>query len=110
MSNLSRANIAYNLEITPHHLTLMYGENELKYMFSSDLYRRNFLNRLEDNRSKINQSLTKRFGFNIQNDILCDLKLYTTIEKRGFLIFHNGVKIECLNTIILNGKKLTAES
>lgn len=106
MSNLTRSNIAYDFNISPHKLNLQYGDDVITYVFSSDLYRIKFLNKLEENRNKINSSLSKRFNFNIQNDLLSDLKLYITIEKRGFLIFLNGVKIECLKSITLNGQKM----
>jgi len=79
-------------------------------VFSSALYRRNFYARFLDNRETISASLSKRFGFEVNNDLLADLKLYTTIEKRGFLIFKNEVKIECRENIILDGHNLTRRS
>lgn len=68
------------------------------------------MEKLAGNRANINISLTNRFGFTIVNDILSDLKLYTTIEKRGFLIYKGQVKVECLNNIILDGSQLTIKS
>lgn len=110
MSRLTRSAVAYDLNISPHRLEVPYGDEILTYVFSSALYRRNFYERFLDNREQIGASLSKRFGFEIQNDLLCDLKLYTTIEKRGFLILKDEVKFVCQENIILDGQKLTMRS
>lgn len=107
---LTRSNIAYDLNISPHSCLVVYENYEIRYVFSSDLYRRKFLSKIEDNRKKINQSLSIRFGFSVDVESLADLKLYTSIEKRGFLIFKSGEKIDCLNDIELNGLILTTKS
>lgn len=105
---LTRSNVAYDLNISPHRMIMEYSNNhKIEFVFSSDLYKRKFEEKLIDNRIKINESLSNRFGFSIENDVLSDLKLYTTIEKRGFLIYQNELGIECLNDIILNGQMLT---
>lgn len=110
MAKLSRSNIAYDLTISPHTFSLGYPEcdTNIRFIFSSNLYRENFETRYMENREKINQSLSNRFGFNIKNNIIADLKLYITIEKRGFLIYKDGVKHECLKDITLDGSKLIA--
>ena len=105
---LTRANIAYNLEESPHRLEVPYDGFSLWFVFSSNLYKQNFYDRFLDNREKITESLTRRFGARVQNDVLCDLKLYTTIEKRGFLVMKEEVKFLCLDEITLTGCKLTA--
>lgn len=105
---MSRRKIAYDLNISPYKFTAYYMEApcNLTFVFSSELYKNNFGSRLIDNRKSINQSLSNRFGFKIECDLIADLKLYTTIEKRGFLICKDGDKIECLNDIILAGVNL----
>lgn len=108
--NLTRSGIAYDLNISPHKLKITYDNDVVKFVFSSDLYKNIFLKKLEENREKINESLSNRFGFTIKNDVLCDIKLYSTIEKRGFLLDFNGKNIECLNTIKLDGKTPIIES
>ena len=107
MSKLTRSNIAYDLNISPHIVTIDYGDSEVKYVFSSELYGIKFYDKLEENRKSINLSLTKRFGFGIKAHKLADLKLYMAIEKRGFLIYENGVKICRRNDIILDGATVT---
>lgn len=106
MNKLTRNNIAYDLNISPHEVKVSYSDAAIKYMFSSQLYAEKFSMKLKENREKINQSLSNRFGFKITNDKLADLKLYITIEKRGFLIYQDGTKIECLNTVQLDGDNL----
>ena len=102
---LTRANIAYNLEKTPHKLSINYEGVEVVYHFSSNQYLTKFETRRDDNRNSIEESLFKRFGFAIKLDILADLKLYSSLEKRGFLISVNG-EYKWQNTIILDGLKL----
>ena len=103
MSYLTKSNIAYDLNISPHELTVEYNSCNVKYVFSSELYRTKFLEKFNDNREKINTSLSNRFDINIQCPMLADLKLYKTIEKRGFLIFKDGEKIECQSEVVLGG-------
>ena len=107
MSSLTKSKIAYDLNISPHVENIKYGSGEnIKFVFSSELYRVKFLNRLMEHREQINNSLSNRFGFKIVNDKLADIKLYTTIEKRGFLLYKGLVKVECLNDITLDGTNL----
>lgn len=104
---LTKDGIAYDLRISPYKYIIKYDEEDyLEFKFSSRLYLNKFKDKLLVNRSKINESLTKRFGIKTINDKLCDIKLYSTIEKRGFLINFNEMGIECLNNIILDGNNL----
>lgn len=99
--------IAYDLGISPHKVKINYTQNTyIIYVFSSDLYKRKFEERLENNRQNINDSLSKRFNFAIENNILCDIKLYSSIEKRGFYLKNNKEGFECLESIKLDGKNL----
>lgn len=107
MSNLTRSKVAYDLNISPHKLEVQYNDVTLIYVFSSALYLNKFKDSIEKNRDRIRESLTKRFGFEIINNELADLRTYLSIEKRGFLIYKGQVKFECLNNIILDGNKLT---
>ena len=81
-----------------------YGKGEnVTFIFSSELYKNKFLERYEEHREQIKNSLSNRFGIEIVINDLADLRLYSTIEKRGFLLYKGLVKIECLNDIILDG-------
>ena len=104
MAKLTRNNIAYDLHHSPYETRIKYkGSVDIRFRFSSELYTDKFHNRLEENRKLITDSLSKRFGFNIKNQVLCDIVLYSKIEKRGFLLFINGVAVECLENITLDG-------
>ena len=108
---LTRSNIAYDLEFSPHMVTMPYGVNEeLTFIFSSELYKNKFMEKRESNRAQIEQSLKKRFGIAIKAEILADIRLYTTIEKRGFLIVKEGEKIKCLDNLKLDGERVTYKS
>lgn len=107
---LTRNNVAYNLNESPHRLEVPYDRQTLTYVFSSEFYKTNFYNRFLDNRERISESLSRRFGFQVQNDLLSDLKLYTSIEKRGFLIFKGEEKIVCQENITLDGAQLMKQS
>lgn len=107
---LTRNNVAYNLNESPHRLEVPYEQQTLTYVFSSEFYKTNFYNRFLENREKISESLSKRFGFHVQNDLLSDLKLYTSIEKRGFLIVKGEDKIVCQENITLDGALLMMQS
>lgn len=116
MPKLSRGGIAYDLNVSPFTEVMKYEDvdgnstQEVKYVFSSDFYRIKFLSKIAENRKAINHSLSKRFGFEITNEVLCDLVLYSKIEKRGFLIVNNGVKITCLNNIKLDGMLMMSKN
>lgn len=107
---LTRNNIAHDLNISPHTLVVDYLDEKITYVFSSRLYKEKFLSQMVDNRKKINESLSKRFGIEVIFDRLADVKLYDSIEKRGFLIvLENGEKIKWLNNIILDGNRVTTK-
>lgn len=107
MSNLTRRGIAYNLVESPYRFNIQYDDlNSITFVFSSSLYVDKFVQKVQENRNNINKSLSNRFGFKIENNVLCDLRLYAAVEKRGFLIYKNGEKFECLRSIILDGSNL----
>lgn len=100
---LSRRGIAYNLEQSPYKIDKVYGDNKITFKFSSQLYINKFNERCENNRKSINESISKMFKIDFSNDILCDLKLYSDIEKRGFYVFIDGRGCNCLSNIKLDG-------
>lgn len=106
MAKLTRSNVAHDLNISPHKLTIEYYVDSITFVFSSEYNRNRFCAKLVENRNYHNDSLSKRYGFEIQNDVLCDVKLYSQVEKRGFLILVDGEKIECLTKVNLHGAKI----
>ena len=65
---------------------------------------------MEENRKTIHDSLSNRFGFRVENNVLCDVRLYMTIEKRGFLLRYNREEFSCLGDLILDGKNLITKN
>lgn len=109
MAKLTRNNIALNLSESPYTFTITYKNCVIEYAFSSEFYKNNYINRYKDSREYYNESISRRFGFTTDLDILSDLKLYTSIEKRGFLIYKNGVKIDCPESITFAGLQMTLQ-
>ena len=86
MIKLSRNGIAYDLTKTPYVYTKEYvGGITIVYSFSSELYLNKFKDKLIEHRNKINESLSKRFGMVVVNNVLNDLVLYSKTEYRGYL-------------------------
>ena len=81
---LTRSKVAYNLGISPHRFTIDYGDTVVTYVFSSDLYKRKFIERLVENRESINSSLTNRFGYECAINELCKIKTLFFNRKKGF--------------------------
>lgn len=110
MSKLTRSKVAYDLNISPHKLDMEYDGEIVTFVFSSNLYKEKFLAKLEMNRSEVSEALSKRYGCTVINNTLADLKLYKTIEKRGFLLYKEQVKVECLSNITLDGNRMIIKS
>lgn len=107
---LTRGGVAYNFDLSPYKKSIQYDSiHDLTFVFSSEKNVERFMNKLEENRTKINESLSNRFGFVIVNNRLCDIKLYSTIETRGFLI-KGKEEYRCLSTIKLDGHNLIIKS
>lgn len=107
---LTRGGVCYELEYTPFTSKVIYQDKVLTFHFSSQYNLDKFEEKVEENRDKINYSLSNRFNMFIELNELCDIKLYETIEKRGFLIVNSDDRYLCLNTIKLSGVNLTQKS
>lgn len=107
---LTRHNIAYDLTVSPHFLEVPYEFGTVTYMFSSEFYKNKFYESFLDFREKINASISKRFGFEIKCELIADMKLYSDIEKRGFMVRKDDEVIEWQKDIILGGMNLTKKN
>lgn len=106
MYTLTRRGIANDLSKSPYWTNINYENFELTFVFSSELNKKRFLKRVEDNRISINMSLSKRFGIEIEACLLSDIKLYTQVEHRGFLIVGKEGEYTWQNIIVLIGEKM----
>lgn len=102
----TRRGVVSDLKMTPYITKIDYGSCVVEYHFSSSLYKSKFDIDIALNRENINNSLSNRFKFDIEMNLLCDIKLYSIIEKRGFFIVCDNEEIICLNNIKLNGRKV----
>lgn len=110
MNQFTRNGVCKNLEKSPYKQQVIYGDKEITYYFSSPYNVERFNNKIHSNRSYYNNSLSKRFKFKIINNIMADLKLYSTTEQRGFYISYNGEIFDCLEILTLNGEILMNKS
>jgi YHS domain-containing protein len=100
----TRNNIYYDLNLTEFYVTI----NKITYCFSSKNHMDKFNEQYIHYREKINDGLSKRFGFMITVNTLADISLYKQIEKRGFLIkCSEGETIWKKEHLKLNGVKVT---
>lgn len=75
--------------------------DNIVYYFSSQLYKRKFLERYKKERDILNLKLSKKYKMTIEANILSDLFLYSHIEKRGFKVETNEEVHQCLQNINL---------
>lgn len=73
--------------------------NNIKFYFSSKLYKDKFIKKREENNAIINYSLKKRFKVNFKTEILADVLLYSKIEIRGFRIIYNEQEYRSLKEL-----------
>lgn len=100
---LTRNKICYDLKNTPYKL----NHNHMILHFSSMKNMEKFHERFKEHRITIRNSLKKRFKININTNILADVILYRSIEKRGFHItLMNGDDLSCEKDVVLGGLKI----
>lgn len=99
----TRNGIYYNLLESEYKLTI----NRITFYFSSSLYRKKFVERYIDERNILNYAQSRRFKAKLNLSVLADLKTYSNIEKRGFLVEIEGVYYKCLDNINLQLEQTT---
>lgn len=103
---LTRNGIAYNFYSSPYEVEVKYNNFNLTYRFSSKNNVNKFLSKQKETRLKINHSLSNRFKINLILDFIADLKLYSNVETRGFLIISEGINLECQEEVEFDGLKV----
>jgi hypothetical protein len=99
----TRNGIYYNLCESEYKLTI----NHITYYFSSSLYRKKFIERYLEERDILSYTQSRRFKATLNLSVLADLKTYSNIEKRGFLVEIEGVYYKCLDNINLQLEQRT---
>jgi hypothetical protein len=90
--------IYYNLKESEYVFTI----GTIKFYFSSKMYRDKFMSRYLEERKRFNQALNHVYKdkFNLLGDMLAWVRLYVTIEKRGFYINIEGNDVTCLDDLV----------
>ena len=98
---LTKNGICYDLKNSPYFCSVGFH----RFVFSSPAHLVKFRKGLEANREWLNDSMTRRFKFNMSLDMLADFSLYRKTETRGFLIINEstGVAYECAENIEFRG-------
>lgn len=101
---LTKNGICYDLKNSPYFCCVGF----YKFFFSSPAHLVKFRRELEANREWLNDSMTRRFKFDMDMELLADFSLYRKIETRGFLIINEstGVAYECPKSIEFHGMKI----
>lgn len=100
---MTRKGICLDLENSPY----TYITDGYTWHFSSRLHRDKFARLLESNRKEVHERLTARYKFDITLNELADFYLYIITENRGFYVVGNGVVLDCLSKVKLNGQNKT---
>lgn len=104
---MTRGGVEYNLNISPYRYTNDVG---LTFVFSSKYHLEVFKNKQAENRKRLNESLSNRFNYYVEFNVLADCVLYKQIEQRGFLILKDGENYSCQNIIKFVGEKATKKN
>lgn len=68
------------------------------------------MNNVEPSKIDITFKIQNRYKMNINLELLNAIYLYSKIEKRGFLIDIEGVKVSCLDNLKLDGLQVNVKS
>lgn len=90
----TRRGIYHNLKESEYTVS----NSEIVFFFSSKVYQEKFLREYRENRKCFRHRLNKQGkDIPINLDIIADITLYQTIEKRGFRACVGGVDTSCEN-------------
>lgn len=97
MMNLTQAGVCYDLKNSPYSVEKM----GLKFMFSTPLNRRKFIEQTDAKIKSVDNSLYRRFKFYIDARYIALIQLYMNIEHRGFAIYQDDELIASPDSIII---------
>jgi hypothetical protein len=98
---ITKNGICYDLSRSPYVCSVA----NWTYYFSSPSHMNKFKSNISSNREWLNDSMKRRFKFDMDVELLADFSLYRKIETRGFLIINEstGVAYECAENIEFRG-------
>lgn len=77
---LTKAGVCYNVERSPYSFEYM----GYTFFFSSPGHRDSFMEKARVRREWLTDSLSKRFHFKVEADLVAVFQLYCQVETRGF--------------------------
>lgn len=104
---MTRGGVFYNLYDSPYTVQLSSGH--ILY-FSSNNHKMKYIEEYQAYVDYVNESLSRRFKFNIKIDTIGLIVFYSKVETRGFLVVKGGEYYTCLNNLKLNGGSLTSNA
>lgn len=98
---MTKNGIFNNINDSTYKIILNYSDKQITYYFTSMVYMKKFKESLEMKYKEWNDRLSRYVSFNFDYSLhfFSDMQNYITIEKRGFLIEFNGVKLNSLKDI-----------
>ena len=99
--------VFYDMEHSPYKT--MYGD--YTFHFSSRKHLSSFLDKLTVRIEWLNDSLAKRFKFNIDARLIALFQLYFQVETRGcYVVLPKGRTLTCRENLVLNGLQASASA
>lgn len=90
---MTRRGVYYDLKESPYVFPIFENNHNALFVFSSKNNLERFSNRQEDYLSLETNKLKSFYKTNFQGDIFLLIRLYKSIEKRGFLIYYDDKEI-----------------
>jgi hypothetical protein len=100
----TRNGIYYDLTKSTYKLKL--NDNNITFVFSSDLHRTKFEEQYKQNRTEHNLKFHARYRIDMDMKLLPDILLYKRIETRGFLLIDEGGRNIWQQNLRLIGEKV----
>lgn len=109
---MTKNGIEYNLIKSPYYVRVNQISigNEILLFFSSQKNALKFSEKYKDYTNEFNLKYSLKFKIDIDLTLVSIINLYQQIEHRGFYIKINGSEFSCLNTIKLDGLKMTKKN
>lgn len=109
---MTKNGIEYNLIKSPYYVRInqISINREIRLFFSSQRNALKFSEKYKDHINEFNLKYSLKFKIDIDLTLVGLINLYQQIEHRGFYITIDGSEFTCLNTIKLNGLKMTKKN
>lgn len=83
MEKTTKNGIYFDISQSPY----AYSVNQLVFYFTSKKHMHKFINQIDEQIERVNQSLSHRFHVSIRTDEIAALQLYKRIEPNAFFIY-----------------------